>query len=425
MSRALIAGAVLTAGLVSGGMLMQSGVWSQADAATGTPRLLDQVMARIGRDFIDTLTVDELYRKAATGFVRELDDPHSGLLTPESAGSVRESTSGRYAGVGLEIDLRDGFVSVIAPLAGTPADSAGVEPGDRIIAIDGKPTHGLAVDDVQHALRGPRGSTVTLTMERGSETPVFTLRRREIVFHPVQRSELLGGGAGVGYVRLAAFSEAAAADVRRAVEALRTRGATSLILDLRANPGGLLEQGIAVAELFLDAGKPIASTRGRGSEANRTFAAEAAQRWPNLAIVALVDSGTASAAEIVAGALQDNGRAVLVGSPTYGKGSAQSLYTMTEGYALKLTTARWFTPKGRTIERDSTTGGIEPDIVVRQPETGLVASGGREARPPAARPPVDADPVIARAMQLLGGVTSPAQLRGRAQGTPAAPPARR
>lgn len=403
MSKALIVGAVLSAGLLSGGMLMQSGAWREADASTATPRLYEQVLARIRSTYIDSVPVDELHRNAAFGLVKELDDSYSALLTPERARRLRETTAGRYAGIGIEIDLRDGYVTVIAPLPGTPADSAGILPGDRIVTVDGKATHGLTMEEVQQAMRGPAGSTVRLVVERGSaENPTFTLRRRVIEYHPVQRVELLPGD--VGYVELATFSQEAARELRGAIDSLRRGGAVSLILDLRENPGGLLEQGIEVAELFLERGQTIASTRGRTSDANDTFVDEYRQVWPQMPIVALVDSGTASAAEIVAGALQDNDRAVVVGSPSYGKGSAQSLFPVTEGHALKLTTARWFTPDGRTIERDSTTGGITPDITVRD-TTSVV--------PAARRLPLTADPVVQRAHQLLQGVTSTAALRAR------------
>lgn len=393
MSRAVIAGAVLGAGLVSGGMLIQSGALREAGAATASPRLLEQVMSHLSRNYIDTISTDEMYRRAASGLVKEIDDPHSALLTPERVRRLQESTSGRYAGVGMEIDMRNGFVTVIAPLAGTPADSAGIEPGDHLISIGGKPTHGLTMEEVQQALRGPVGSTVRLAIDRGEEDSTFTLTRREIVYHPVQRTAVIG--RGIGYVRLATFSEHAAREVRRAVDSLRAQGAVSLILDLRENPGGLLEQGIAVADLFLNVNQTIASMRGRTADANREFNDDAPQIWPALPIVTLVDSGTASAAEIVAGALQDHRRAVLAGTPTYGKGSAQSLFPVTGGRALKLTTARWFTPDGRTLERDSTKGGITPDVIVRRDERG------------------GTDPVMRRAIELLEGVRTPEDLRAR------------
>ena len=167
MSRALIAGAILTVGLLAGGMLLQGAASNEAGAASGTPRLLEQVMARLQHDYVDTLATDDLFHRAASGFVKELDDPYSVLLTPERYARLREMTSGRYAGIGVEIDVRDGFVTVIAPLAGTPADSAGIRPGDRIVAVDGTPTHGLTLEEVQVVMRGSAGSAVRLGIERG------------------------------------------------------------------------------------------------------------------------------------------------------------------------------------------------------------------------------------------------------------------
>jgi carboxyl-terminal processing protease len=404
MNRGLVAGVILGAGLISGGLLIQSGAWREAGAATGSARLFDQVMARISQDYIDTLSADDIYSRAASGFVKEIDDPYSVLLTPDRYGRVRETASGRYAGVGIELDIRDGFVTVITPLAGTPADSAGIRPGDRIAAVDGKPILGFTMEEAQQVLRGPTGTKVRLTLERGAEKPTLTLTRRLIVYHPVQRAEVLNG---VGVVALATFSERAATELRRAIDSLRARGARSLILDLRENPGGLLEQGIEVADLFLNTGQTIASTRGRTPDTDHEFDDDAPQLWPGMPIVALVDSGTASAAEIVAGALQDNKRAVLVGSRTYGKGSAQSIFPVTGGRALKLTTARWFTPDGKTIEGNSTTGGIKPDVVVNLDERRVKTNTPAVFRIPAI------DPLVQQAMELLEGVKTPEELRTR------------
>jgi len=424
VNRALIASIVLGAGLVSGGMLIQSGVWQEAAAAPASPRLFEEVMERVRRNFIDSISTDQMLRLAASGVVEEVDERYSLLLTPERLKRLRENASGRSAGIGVEIDIRDGFVTVTAPIAGTPADSAGIEPGDRIINIDGKSTYRLTMEEVDQALRGPSGSKVRLTVERDTDHPTYTLTRRMIVYHAVRRAQLLAGG--VAYIELATFNADAASDVRRAVDSLRSRrmsnAATALILDLRENPGGLIEQGIGVADLFLDPPQAIASTRGRTSESNRDFVDEAKQLWPGMPIVVLVDTGTASAAEIVAGALQDNRRAVLVGSPTFGKGSAQSLLPVTGGYALKLTTARWFTPNGRTIERDSTKGGIEPDVLVREEGGGRreeVDSLKRKGAPPSSLlPPPSADPVVQRALELLRGVKTPAELQARVPARP-------
>ena len=364
MSRALIAGAILGAGLVAGGIFIQGGGTPVEAADPGSPRLFDEVLARVRNDYIDSIPENELYRRAALGLAREIDDPYSQVLSEDAMRRVRESATGQYPGIGVELDLRDGFVSVIAPIAGTPADSAGILPGDRIVAVDGASVIGMAMEEVQQKMRGAAGSIIKLTIQRGdAETKTLEIRRARIRFHPVQR--VLVPAPGVGYVELATFSDGAAAELRRAVDSLRRAGATSLILDLRRNPGGLLEQGIAVADLFLDAGKVIVSTRGRTPEADRDYNDSQPEVWKGLPLAVLVDSGSASASEIVAGALQDHDRAEIIGSPTYGKGSAQSVFPLVGERALKLTTARWFTPDGRSIDRDSTSGGITPDEVVR------------------------------------------------------------
>lgn len=364
MSRAVIAGAILGAGVVSGGLFIQGGPGAAA-AEPGSPRLFEQVVAHVRTVYIDSLSTDDLYRKAAVGLAREIDDPYSLVLTEQAFRRLQENTTGEYPGIGVELDVRDGFPTIIAPIAGTPADSADIEPGDRLVQIDGKSTLGLAMHEVQQRLRGPSGSPVRLGLLRGDEeTRTVTLKRTRIRYHPVQRTAM--PATGVGYIELATFSDSAAAEVRRAVDALRGQGARSLILDLRENPGGLLEQGIAVADLFLDQGKVIVSTRGRTPDADQDFADSAPQPWPGMPVVVLVDSGTASASEIVAGALQDHKRARVIGTPTYGKGSAQSVFPLAGDRALKLTTARWYTPEGRSIDRDSTSGGITPDLVVRR-----------------------------------------------------------
>lgn len=408
MSRTVIAGILLGTSLVVGGTLIQTGTPREASAATASARLLDEVVARVHADYLDSLSTDDLQRKAASGLVRELNDAHSALLSAAAYKRLEETTTGHYAGIGIEIDLRDGEVTVIAPLARTPADSAGIQAGDRIVAIDGKTTTGLSMEEVQLALRGAPGTTVKLSVQRNDlPAKLITLRRTNITFHPVQRATLLAGN--VAYVELATFSENAAEELRRAVDSLGRQNARSLILDLRENPGGLLEQGIEVADLFLDRGKVIVSTRGRTPDADQEFTDQAPQRWPTMPIVVLVDSGSASASEIVAGALKDHERAVLVGSRTYGKGSAQSVFPVTGGRALKLTTARWFTPDGRSIEGDSTKAGIEPDVIVttERPKTDTIAP-----RAPAGSP-ATADAVLGRALELLQGVNTPGELRAR------------
>jgi carboxyl-terminal processing protease len=260
------------------------------------------------------------------------------------------------------MDLRDSGITVVATLHGTPAEQAGIASGDRIVEIDGKSARGLTSEEALKTLRGPAGSKVSVVVERpGVTAPLtFSLTRRDIQVNPVQHALLMPDG--VGYVDLTVFSSEAASDLGHAIDSLRAAGARSLVLDLRGNPGGLLDQGIGVADLFLDAGQPIVSTKGRSADENRAFADRAPQRWGTMPLVVLTDSGTASASEIVAGALQDHDRALVVGKATYGKGSAQRVFRIRDG-AVKLTTALWYTPSGRSINRPRIGDGPDDEDV--------------------------------------------------------------
>ncbi|MEP7088409.1 MAG: S41 family peptidase [Gemmatimonadota bacterium] len=347
-ARAIVAVAALTLALVLGGWLLQRGL--RRDSGSERVQMFDQVRVHVSRDFVDSISEGDIFRKAAEGMVRELHDPHSGYLNPDRFRSLSESTSGHYAGIGIQIDVRDGWITIVAPLPGTPAERAGIQPGDRIVSIDGKSTEGWTPDDARGSIRGKSGSTVLLLIERpGVPTRIpFRLARGEIRVHSVRHVSMIGDG--VGYVNLTIFSDSSADEVRDAVTLLRSQGMKTLVLDLRANPGGLLEQGIEVADLFLDSGQPIVSVRGR--VLSEAYTDKATQQWPDLKLITLVDDHSASAAEIVAGALQDHDRAAILGTTSYGKGSAQSVFRLEDSAsALKLTTARWFTPSGRSIQK--------------------------------------------------------------------------
>ncbi|MFL5606018.1 MAG: S41 family peptidase [Gemmatimonadaceae bacterium] len=349
-SRGVVAAAVLSSALVSGGWLMERGGRSGPRDVASQAHLFDEVLQHVRRDYVDTIPDSTLYRRAAAGVISELHDPHSVFLDPKRLSRLEESTSGHYAGVGIQMDVRDSGITVIGTLPGTPAERAGITTGDRIVEIDGKSTHGLTSDEALKALRGSAGSLVRVAVERPgvSARLPFSLTRAVIEVNPV--SHALMARDGVGYVDLTVFSTTAATDLSHAIDSLRAAGARSLVLDLRGDPGGLLDQGVGVADLFLDAGQRIVSTRGRTSDENRAFADKAPQRFADMPLVVLTDSGTASASEIVAGALQDHDRALLVGTATYGKGSAQRVFRIENG-AVKLTTALWYTPSGRSINR--------------------------------------------------------------------------
>ena len=350
-ARTVIVGGTLLGALVTGGWLLQRGARTGTFTAYEGAQLFESVFRRIQNDYVDAVTDSALYVKSVDGMLYELRDPYSTFLPPDRFARLNESTSGNYAGLGVEVDIRDGWLIVVAPLPGGAAERAGIQPGDRIVEIAGKPTKGWTNEEASKLLRGKPGTLVSVKIERpGVATPLeFRLERSTIHQSAVRRVSMLGDG--VGYVDLKAFSDSTAQELSGAVTNLLSRGMRTLVLDLRTNPGGLLTQGVRVSDLFLNRGQKIVSMRGRLPEANREYADTAQQRWPDLPLVVLVDGRSASAAEIVAGALQDHDRAVLIGTPTYGKGSAQSVIPFGEQGGLKITTARWFTPVGRSITR--------------------------------------------------------------------------
>ncbi|HZA93384.1 MAG TPA: S41 family peptidase [Gemmatimonadales bacterium] len=334
----------------SGGWLLQRGVASDGNVYQQA-RLFDDVLGHVNTYFVDSIGETDLYQKATRGMLEQLMDPYSVLLTGDDYKALTEQTSGNYAGLGIQIDVRDGWITVVAPLPETPAERAGITTGDQIIEVDGKSTEGWKNDQAVKALRGQAGSKIVITVRRGGipEPIKYRLTRAQIHMKSVPAGTMFEGG--VGYISLNPVSETSAEELRQEIAGMKTRGMKSLILDLRGNPGGLLDQGVKVADLFLDNRQEIVSTRGRARGSTKEFFDEARQAWPDLPIVVLVNDGTASAAEIIAGALQDHDRAVVVGAPTFGKGLVQTLFPLGEGVALKLTTARWFTPSGRTIQR--------------------------------------------------------------------------
>ena len=347
-SRAIVVGALLGAAVVAGDWMVRQGM-AGAARESASARLFDEVLERITANYVDSVATGDLYRYAVDVLLAELGDPHSIFLPADRVARLNEQTSGSYVGLGLRFDARDGWLTVIAPLQGSPAERAGIATGDRILEIDGQSTRGLTPDEASNMLRGRPGSTARLVLLRAADgqTLQLSLPRQAIQLGTVRRATVLSDG--VGYVDLNVFGDSSAAEVAHALDSLQRAGMTGLILDLRRNPGGLLPQGVEVADLFLDAGTKILDLRGRTPETNVEYRDRAAQRWAGLPVVVLVNDGTASAAEIVAGALQDHDRAVIVGRTTFGKGSAQSLFPLEGGGALKLTTARWYTPLGRAI----------------------------------------------------------------------------
>ena len=348
----------LIAAVAFGGVLGVGGWWAGRDltaavqpsrAPLGGARLFDQVSAAIAQKYVDSLSADTLYAKSVTGLLNELDDPFTSFLTEERVRRLSEQMAGTFSGIGLQIDIRDGWPIVIEPVIGGPSEQAGVLAGDRIVRIGKEVTKDLDREEVFRRLRGPTGSAVSFTVERGGLEQRFTLTRDKVHLRAVQRVALLPNGTG--YVDVNVFNAFTAAELTTAVDSLVKMGARSLAMDLRGNPGGLLEQGVAVAELFLDRGQSIVQLRGRPGAAPQTFTDSLPQRWPTLPLAVLVDRSSASSSEIVAGALQDHDRAIVLGVTSFGKGSAQNVYPLSSGGALRLTIARWFTPVGRSINR--------------------------------------------------------------------------
>jgi len=341
---------VALVGLVSGGWLLQRGggdddVYTQA-------RLFEEVLHHIADEYVEVKDPAELYRMAIDGLLDQLGDPHTAFMTPEEYEGLRIQTTGEYGGLGIQIGVRNDWVTVIAPLPGTPAERAGLQPGDRIVKVDGESTRGWNEDQAVSRLRGPNGSTVQIEIARiGVEQPIpFTITREEIHVQSVRNAFMIE--PGIGYVALNVFSETSTQEVRTAIDNLRRQGMRSLVLDLRANPGGLLDQSITLSDLFLDRGEQISEVRSRDPRERQEFRARTPDEYPDMPIVVLVNGISASASEILAGALQDHDRALVLGETTYGKGSVQTLFNLDDGYALKLTTARWYTPAGRSIQRE-------------------------------------------------------------------------
>jgi carboxyl-terminal processing protease len=285
-------------------------------------------------------------------------------MDPESYREMQVETSGSFGGLGIEITIRDDVLTVVAPIEGTPAWRAGVQPGDRIVKIEGLATKDMSLPDAVKRMRGPKGTKVTITIVRdGTREPFDVGLTREIIqVQSVKTQEL---EPGIGYIRIRQFQERTAPDLVAAVEKFDKGGTLAgLIVDVRNNPGGLLSAAVEVSEEFLGDGKLIVYTEGRVRNQNMRFTAHAKRALTDVPLVVLVNQGSASASEIVAGAIQDHGRGVVIGQQTFGKGSVQTIIPLSDGSGLRLTTARYFTPKGRSIHGK----GITPDIIIDPPK---------------------------------------------------------
>ena len=359
----VVIGTVLGVGLSFGGSFLSHRPPPQpADAALEQARLLAEVMERVKRDYVEPIDDRELLESAIRGMVSDLD-AHSQYLDEREYQDIRISTTGNYTGVGIEVSAEDGEIRVVAPIDDTPAQRAGILTGDAIVSIDGAPVDPNRLQDAIDRMRGQPGTRVTLTVDRESEPEprVFVVKRENIHVASV-RYELLD--PSYGYVRVSQFNETTPEELEQAIdrmmEEVRERNGgmlSGLVLDLRNNPGGILDAAVDVSDLFLDAGV-IVSASGRTPEARFTRHAHRGDILDGASIVVLVNRGSASASEIVAGALQDHDRALIVGTSTFGKGLVQTVMPLSKGRAIKLTTSRYYTPSGDSIHET----GIRPDV---------------------------------------------------------------
>ncbi len=412
--RIVVTAAVAVVAFLCGGWFMQQGS-RQDENVYQRARLFDDVLSHVADYYVDPIDERQLYNMAISGMVKELHDPYSVFLTGRDLRGLSEATTGNYGGLGIQIEYRDNAVVVVAPLPDSPAERAGLQTGDRIVEVNGESTARWNQDQAVQKLRGKIGTEVTIKVQRPGVTDLLTFQLIRAQIHARSVRTSMTTGDHVGYVELNPFSQESADELTAAIDSLKRAGMRSLILDLRNNPGGLLDEGIAVSELFLDPGQEVVSTRGRAEGSTHRFVDQQAQRYPDLPIVVLVNGGTASASEIVAGALQDHDRAVVLGTPTFGKGLVQTLFRLSNDAALKLTTAKWYTPSGRSIQRQARSeqeqedqadsAAVAPDTAKPAPaetyhtDHGRVVLGGGGITPDLVIRPDSSDDVAARALQ--------------------------
>ena len=389
------------------GVLLGKG-WERTGHATETYEELktfSEVLTQVQKSYVDETKAKDLVQGAIRGMLSTLD-PHSAYMTPEMYKEMQVETKGEFGGVGIQIGVKENRLAVIAPIEGTPAHRAGVKAGDFITKVNDETTKDLTLMDAVSKMRGPRGSKVNLTIQReGTPDPLqFTLVRDTIKIESV-KSKVLDN---IGYVRLTQFQESTGRDLSKVLKQFKDQKLQSTILDLRNNPGGLLTAAVEVSEQFLPGGKLVVYTKGRESKKDE-WIAKGKDQMDDSPMIVLVNEGSASASEIVAGALQDYGRAVIIGTTSFGKGSVQTILPLGDGSGLRLTTAKYYTPKGRSIQST----GITPDIVVKPQSPPTVAKAG-EAKP------AEKDGEAKQAKPaVVPGKDQPAQNgKGQEEGTP-------
>jgi carboxyl-terminal processing protease len=331
--------------VIAGGFILQG----QQSRVEGI-RLFSNVVELVSQRFVDTVTTGDLYEKAARGLLEELNDPYTELLTPKDRVQFQTRTGGRYGGVGMQIEKRGPWVTVSKVFPNTPAERAGIREGDRIIAVDTAPARDWSLDQVSSALLGTPGTKVSARFERpGVDQPIaVNFTRAEIKVPAVPYAITFDD---VGYIPLQTFNEFASEEVEAALQKFQQQGTRGVVLDLRGNPGGIFDQAVYVSDLFLGDGQEITAVRGRATQ-EQVYRARGRPVAPSIPVVVLTDGFSASASEIVAGALQDHDRALIVGTTSFGKGLVQTVYELPDGYAVKMTTAKYYLPSGRLIQKE-------------------------------------------------------------------------
>lgn len=416
LSTVVISGLTLTAILLVGIVIGKGGDRAgYASEPYEELQVFAEVLSQVKKHYVEETQTKDLVQGALRGMLAGLD-PHSSFMTPDMFKEMQVETKGEFGGLGIQIGVKNNRLTVISPIEDTPAFEAGIQPGDTIIKVDDKPTKDLTLMEAVQHMRGARGTSVELTIEReGLEKPLIFNVKRDIIKIQSVRSKLLEGN--LGYIRLSQFQEATVEDLSTELEKLVSKNIQGLILDLRNNPGGLLTAAVGVSEQFLESGRLVVSIQGRNGKKDE-YRARAGSKNYQYPMIVLVNHGSASASEIVAAAMQDWGKAVVIGNTTFGKGSVQTILPLSDGSGLRLTTAKYFTPNGKSIHSI----GVQPDIVIDPKPAQLAKQESSEGKkdesagdspapsptkPPAPSAPQDKDqaqPIPPDDLQLLKAV---------------------